>query len=192
MDDLLLCQPSKNNTDCRLGSAENYHRLWWFNYPVFAGGCVLDRKVGELFFFWGINCSQQLFCLVFTPFFSPQKVLTLIKPLPCLCHYTVVTRLMNYEHETGLFVMIHVRYIILWKFIILGHPQMEFWPLGGILTWAAVRLEPKFRGGVTPESTLWPVLSEWPNRWWLYHLSRLTWRQAPWTWTCCVQNTLHN
>ncbi|KAK1900001.1 Homeobox protein cut-like 1 [Dissostichus eleginoides] len=28
MDGSLLCQPSKNNTDCWLGSAENYHRLY--------------------------------------------------------------------------------------------------------------------------------------------------------------------
>lgn len=72
---------------------------------------MLDRKVGE-FFFW-INCSQQLFCLVFNALFPLLKVLTLIKPLPCLCHYTAVTHLMNYEREMGLFVMIHVRYIIL-------------------------------------------------------------------------------
>lgn len=74
---------------------------------------MLDRKVGEFFFFFLDKLLSAAVLSSFYALFSPQKVLTLIKPLPCLCHYTVVTRLMNYERETGLFVMIHVRYIIL-------------------------------------------------------------------------------
>lgn len=158
MDDLLLCQPSKNNTDCRLGSAENYHRLWWFNSPVFAGACVLDRK-GRRVFLLDKSLSESILHSFF-----PQKLLTLIKPSPCLCRHTVFARLLIYERETGLFLLIRLPYIIfalkLWKRIIVGHPRLEFWPLGGILTRAAVRLEPKFRGGLTSALTRRPVLSE--------------------------------